>query len=160
MTAMRFLNLITDPGDEPTPTLVRLVKTSERKEVLSEVIQAKYEPLFNEIDVTRATLGQLEQAFGRLYKVEGDTRRKAITFFLHATQFAGIPLSTFITNKTKAPRTVAKPNGRAPVRRSRPAPQATQAINETPELDRSNSERHGKRDVEDSGTTERWNTDG
>jgi hypothetical protein len=122
MTAMRFLGLITDPGDEPTPILERMVKADQRRQVLREVLEDRYESLFQAVDVSRATHGQLEQAFARVYKVDGETRRKSMSFFLHAAHFAEIPISTFITNKTKAPRSTAKPTNRAPVRRSRPTP--------------------------------------
>lgn len=111
MLALRFLGLIDADTDEPTAVLERLVDSSQRTEALRELLHDVYRPVFQATDLTRATAGHLEQAFNGEFKVEGDTRRKAITFFTHAAKAAEIELSPFILNKSKT-RSVTPKNGR------------------------------------------------
>lgn len=102
MAALRFLGLIDSDTNEPTPTLERLVDPTQRKATLAELLDKQYAGLTESgVDLSRTTPGRLEQTFGSLYKVEGETRRKAVTFFVHAAKFAEIPLSSQITAKTR-----------------------------------------------------------
>jgi hypothetical protein len=113
MTSLRFLGLITLDTNEPTDLLERLVDPNQRKEILAQLLRERYAPVLADIDLARGVMGHLEQSFGRHYKLENETRRKAITFLLHAAQYAGIPLSNQLSTKTK-PR---QAGGRAGVRR-------------------------------------------
>jgi hypothetical protein len=96
---MRFLGLLKGE-DEPTPALHSLVKGSEeeRKEKLKKVIEGCYSELIA-IDLTKATRAHFEEKLGELYGVTGDTRVKAVRFFLAAAAYVGIPLSPFIVPK-------------------------------------------------------------
>ena len=51
------------------------------------------------IDLTKATRSHFEEKLGELYNVSGDTRVKAVRFFLNAAEYASIPLSVFIVPK-------------------------------------------------------------
>lgn len=107
--ALRFLHLINEK-DEPTPTLAELVDPAQRKATLRQVIQQGYAPLFNSgLDLSRTTLGHVADALGKTYKVEGDTRRKGVTFLIHAAQYAELPLSSVITSKAKPRRAAPRP---------------------------------------------------
>jgi hypothetical protein len=121
MAALRFLGLIT-PENKPTPMLERLVDPTERKAALKELLDERYAGLSERgVDVSRTTPGYLERAFGELYNVDGETRRKAVTFYVHAAQFADIPLSQHVTAKTRQRRA---PTGRTRAKPGQPAPPA------------------------------------
>lgn len=103
---LKFLGLIKG-DDEPTPLLDDLVKGSEdeRKIKLKKLIETRYADLIA-IDLTKATRAHFEESMGELYGVTGDTRGKAVRFFLSAATYLGIPLSPFI-----APEKPGKSNG-------------------------------------------------
>ena len=97
--ALKFFGLLKGE-DEPTPLLDDLVKGTEeeRKAKLKKAIAAAYADLIA-IDLTKATRSHFEEKLGELYNTSGDTRVKAVRFFLNAAEYAGIPLSTFIVPK-------------------------------------------------------------
>jgi hypothetical protein len=126
---MKFLGLLKGE-DEPTPVLDDLVKGSEdeRKAKLRSVVQERYAELIA-IDLTKATRAHFEEVMGELYAVTGDTRQKAVRFFLNAAEYVGIPLSAFIAPKKgtngKPKRANGKPRAtarRTPVFPVPPAP--------------------------------------
>src|SRR5262249_22988528 len=80
-------------------------------------------------DVERATMGQLDEALSSSYNVTGETRGKAIRFFLGAAKYAEIPLSRHLSNGTPPP-VKKKANG---VRRSQQTAQPTVASPPAPE---------------------------
>jgi hypothetical protein len=103
--ALRFFGLLKGE-DEPTPLLDELVKGTdeERKAKLTKVVRDAYSELIA-IDLTKATKNHFEEKLGELYNVTGDTRVKAVRFFIGAAQYVGISLSAFIVPKDgKAPR--------------------------------------------------------
>jgi hypothetical protein len=100
MAALRFFSLIRD-DNSPTTTLEELAQgdREQRKAIFRQLLQANYPTVF-ELDLERATQGQLEEAFKR-YKLTGETARKAVTFFVHAARYADVPLSQFIASRIK-----------------------------------------------------------
>lgn len=97
--ALKFFGFL--KGDEePTALLDDVVKGSEeeRKQKLSKAISDGYADLIS-IDLTKATRSHFEEKLGELYNVSGDTRVKAVRFFISAATYAGIPLSSFILPK-------------------------------------------------------------
>jgi hypothetical protein len=90
---MRFLGLI-NANSEPTPTLEGLVTGTEdeRKEKLKAVLQNRYSELFA-LDLQKTTPHQLSQKMAEAYNVAGDTRDRAVRFFLSAAEYSGISLS-------------------------------------------------------------------
>lgn len=115
MGALRFLGLIQGDGNEPTETLERLAQPTQRKQALAEVLQECYAALFvgANVDLARTTIGHLDKAFGEQYDVDGEPRRKAVTFLVHAAQFAEMSLSTSVTGKTRQRRAPTKTTTRA-----------------------------------------------
>lgn len=99
-SGMKFLGLITNDSD-PTPVLQDLVTGSEddRKEKLKAVLKDRYADLFA-LDLAKTTPNQLSQKMGDLYQVNGDTREKAVRFFLSAVSYVGLPVSPLF-KKTK-----------------------------------------------------------
>jgi len=95
----KFLGLL-EGEDEPTRVLEDLVTGSEeeRKAKLKKVIEDRYADLIS-IDLTKATRAHFEEKLGELYGVTGDTRVKAVRFFLSASAYVGIELSAFISPK-------------------------------------------------------------
>ena len=116
ITALKFLNL-TDFNGHPMPPLRSLVDaygTDVWPERLGGIIRTAFSPIFT-LDLETATPGQFNETFSREFDGEGDTMRKAVTFFVNAVREADIPISTYIM-KNKKPRT-----GAAKKRASKPA---------------------------------------
>lgn len=101
LAALRFLGLIDEDG-KPLPALVAVAVPDEeaRKTVLRRIIADKYSQLFA-LDLVKTTPSELAEKMGAAYSVTGDTREKAIRFFLAATSYLGIPLSPLL-NRDKA----------------------------------------------------------
>lgn len=110
-TGMRFLGLIDQDG-KPTVDLEQLATVDEnaRKKKLLDIFQLRYFDLFA-LDLRKTTPAELEQRMGDVYGVTGDTRSKAVRFFLSAVEYLGIELSPYFAAK--------KPNG-SPTRRNKP----------------------------------------
>jgi hypothetical protein len=108
--ALRFFELLKG-DDEPTALLADLVKGTEeeRKTKFKKVAEIAYSELIA-IDLKTATRAHFEESLGELYNVTGDTRVKAVRFFLSAAAYIGLPLGAFIvpkdgkTNGSRRPR--------------------------------------------------------
>ncbi len=83
-----------DEHGRPTDTLKRLVsETDARPSIIGDILRAKYpEAIALGKDATQS---QLDDVFREYPGISGSTTRKAITFYLHAARFAGIPTSPF-----------------------------------------------------------------
>jgi hypothetical protein len=121
MSALKFLGLIDDAG-LPSSALIALAipNEEERKKQFEGILRERYAPLFA-LDLTKVTPTQLSQQMSASYGVAGDTREKAIRFFLGAAHYLGIPLSRFV----KVPQSGGG-NGaprRRKARKAKPAPE-------------------------------------
>lgn len=95
MMALRFFCLI-DDNDQPTPALARLVDGKDkRSEHIGALLRHCYKAIIDR-DLTKTTPKMLNEMFDD-YNVAGDTKRKAIAFFLRAAQFAEVPLHPLLT---------------------------------------------------------------
>src|SRR5579862_1350879 len=108
MGAYRYFMLVNE-RDESTEALAALTNPNKRAATLKDLIGVQYLFVLEKVgDITKCTLKMLEDAFGEVYSVTGDTRQKAITFFLKAAQFADMPLSPYLLtqlrNEAKKPR--------------------------------------------------------
>ena len=107
IAAAKTLGLIDEAG-VPSPDLVALVTApAERKIVIKRVWERTYADILNNVDISRATADQLSEAFSTLGMV-GDTRAKAIIFFIHGAKFAEIPLSVHIAKGVRRVRGPAR----------------------------------------------------
>jgi hypothetical protein len=96
---MRFLGLITGESD-PTQLLEDLVTGSEeeRKQKLKAILEDRYAAIFA-LDLMKTTPIQLSLKMGEQYQVSGDTRDRAVRFFLAAVNYVGIPISPLFRSK-------------------------------------------------------------
>lgn len=104
LATLRFMGQI-DSASAPTDLLKRLVNargTDDWPQELAEQIKRAYAPLF-ELQLETASPAQFNEKFRAAFPCEGDTLRKAMSFFLNACRDAKIPISTFIM-KNKKPR--------------------------------------------------------
>jgi hypothetical protein len=83
-----------DEHGRPTETLKRLVAEPDaRPSIIADLLRQHYpEAVALGQDATQA---QLDEVFRRYSGISGATTRKAMTFYLHAAKFAGIPTSPF-----------------------------------------------------------------
>ena len=104
MSALRFLNLI-DASAVPTIPLKELVgaRGTIRSDILKKISRESFTFLGSStFESEKATYSQLEEVFNELYQVDRDVARKCIKFFTELAGDAGIPLSPFITKKSKS----------------------------------------------------------
>jgi hypothetical protein len=96
--ALRFLGLVTDDG-LPTDALRTLARTDpqQRPKQFANVLKSAYGTLTT-LDLTKATPGSFDSEM-RKFGQEGETHRKASSFFLQAAKWAGIPLSPLLMKK-------------------------------------------------------------
>jgi hypothetical protein len=96
--ALRFLGLIGEEG-LTTPALRSLAEadSQHRPALFKAVMKNAYAGLMA-LDLTKATPGSFDAEM-RKYGLEGDTHRKASSFFLQAARWAGIPLSPLLVKK-------------------------------------------------------------
>ena len=100
MMAFRFLGLINDK-DEPTDVLRELVeKKSDRALEIRNIIEDAYVDLLGDHDLTKTTPKMLDEAMSQ-YNVGGDTRRKAVAFFLRAAKYAEMPMHPLLAAQTR-----------------------------------------------------------
>ncbi len=93
-SAYRFFGLI-DDNSKPTMILLNLLqKTDERPATMAGLLRHSYPDVMAH-DLTTLTQPMLDELIEK-YNVSGATKKKAITFFLQAAKYAGIPLSPFI----------------------------------------------------------------
>jgi hypothetical protein len=101
LAAFRFLGLI-DDGHCPTAPLREMAARPEtRRPALRAAIEQHYQPLMA-LELTRSSPRQFEEAVRSLYGLGVATHRKAVSFFLQAAQYAGIPLSPLLKAKTRS----------------------------------------------------------
>jgi hypothetical protein len=105
MMALRFFNLV-DEDDKPMPALHRLVDapSEKRPEQIGALLRYAYHDII-EHDLTKMTPKMLDEAMEN-YHVNGDTKRKAVTFFLQAARFADLPMHPLLSGaiRNSAPR--------------------------------------------------------
>jgi len=93
MAALRGLSLINDEGTV-APSLIDLVQQpNSRKAILRQILMGRY-PEAVRLGESNATQAELEDSF-RPFGITGTTLRKAVAFYLHAAEFAEIPVSPF-----------------------------------------------------------------
>jgi hypothetical protein len=137
MAALRFLDLI-DANGKPTEHLRPLVmaRGDSRAKLLRELTAGAYDFVVNgSLDLESATYAQLGEIFNNTFQMTDDVSRKCVKFFIALSGEAGMPLSPFITRRTRAARSVTgtkkparKPTGRT--NRNALVPQVTEEIPE------------------------------
>jgi hypothetical protein len=120
LAALRWLDLVGDDG-ELRPTLIKLVQEPySRTQTIAGLLEDRYGPVVA-LGKTNATQGQLEEAF-RAYGLSGSTVRKAIAFYLHAADYAGLPVSPhFRIPPARGSNVAAKPKRKSSTSQTPPA---------------------------------------
>jgi len=117
IAGFKFLGLISDNG-QPTSDLKEIAVADEaaRKRAMQRILKQRYTELFA-LDLTKATAAQLYEKIGTAYNVGGDTREKAVRFFLAAVKYAELPLGRLLLQAKAATggasrkrRTVGRPS--------------------------------------------------
>jgi hypothetical protein len=117
--AFRFLGLM-DEAQCPSAELRELIgKKESRRPLLRRILEKNYATLVA-MDLSRTSPHQLEEAM-RQYGLTGATHKKALSFFLQAAQYAGLPLSVLLRAKIRG-------SGGGPRQRRAPAVEAVAAI--------------------------------
>ncbi len=99
MMALRFFGLVNDE-DKPTPALQRFVDQKQRRqEHIAALLRYSYRDLIDR-DLTKMTPRMLDEAMEQ-YHVTGETKRKAVTFFLQAAKFAELPLHPLLSGQIR-----------------------------------------------------------
>ena len=99
MAGLRFLGLL--KGDVPQPELEALVeaKGDERRALLASIFCNAYE-MVDFDSLRRATPAMLTEWF-RAYGLDGDTLRKAESFFINGCKTVDVPLSNALKKKAR-----------------------------------------------------------
>lgn len=102
--SLRYMKLVND-ADEPTDALKRLVKAQgdDRKVLLRELFNQTYSCLNGKVDLANTTPQKLRAAFADL-GAQGETVEKMISFLIGLGKVAGVPLSPYLTTRTRGPR--------------------------------------------------------
>jgi hypothetical protein len=99
LMAFRFFDLV-DDQDRPTDLLRGLVEDKDnRTGVLTTILNSSYTALIDH-DLTKMTPKMLEDEMER-YNVTGDTKRKAVTFFLRAAKYVGMPMHPLLSSMVR-----------------------------------------------------------
>src|SRR5579862_3142340 len=100
LMALRFFGLV-DEGDRPTEALHDFVasKGADRSAQFAVLLNIAYSDLLAH-DLTKMTPKMLDDAMEQ-YGVAGETKRKAVTFFLKAAKFAGIPMHPLLSSQVR-----------------------------------------------------------
>lgn len=122
LMAFRFLGLV-DDNDVPTEQLRHYVEAKDlRPQIMAALLNVAYADLLRH-DLTKMTPKMVEDEIEG-YRVTGETKRKAVTFFLRAAKFAEMPmhplLSSMVRNtlprgKRKKKGAVLEINGRSEI---------------------------------------------
>jgi hypothetical protein len=129
LSGLRWLELINDDG-RLTDAFVQLAEADEadRKAAIASLLRSRYGPII-ELGTQNATQLELEDAFKAEFGAQGETRRKAIAFYLKAAAYAGVPVS----RNWKPPRsTVVRSTGRKVGSRRTAGDQTDPTVNSHP----------------------------
>jgi hypothetical protein len=132
MAALRFLGLI-DANGKPTEQLRPLViaRGEPKAKLLRELASDSYEFVVKSpLDLESATYAQLGEIFSNTFQMTDDVSRKCVKFFIDMSGDAGMPLSPFITRRTRSTVGGKKVARKAPGRTNRNAlvPQAAEEM--------------------------------
>ncbi len=133
MAALRFLGLI-DANGKPLERLKSLVNArgEQRSDLLRNMASDAFDFVFNShLDLESATYAQLQEIFHSTFQLTEDVSRKCVKFFIALSGEAGVPLSPFITRRTRSAPGIKSP-GRKMSRRTNRNGIVPQEVSEIP----------------------------
>ncbi|OGO23830.1 MAG: hypothetical protein A2144_09335 [Chloroflexi bacterium RBG_16_50_9] len=107
MAALRFLGLI-DANGKPMDRLKSLVaaKGEQKTQLLRDVAYDAFGfALRSSLELESATYSQLVEVFHNTFQLTDDVSRKCVKFFIALVSDASMPLSPFITKRTRGSHT-------------------------------------------------------
>jgi hypothetical protein len=100
LSAYKFLGLMNEQTG-PTESLKQLVEhRATPGPLLKKIITEKYSPILKH-DLATMTTTMLNAEFEAAFKVEGETKKKGVRFFLQAAKANGFTLSKFLLDQTR-----------------------------------------------------------
>jgi Family of unknown function (DUF5343) len=100
MGAYRFFGLI-DDQNKPTKRLHDLVAHRDKpNDYVKSILEEKYAEVIKH-NLSTMTEALIDEYFEDVFGVQGDTKRKCITFFLQAAKAVQIPLSKFLQSQVR-----------------------------------------------------------
>ena len=96
LSALRSFELI-GQDKEVTSALKELVKNPDGRPAMIADLLRRFYPEVVELGQNNGTVAQLDEVFRTKYGLSGNTIRKATAFYMHAAQYAGVPLSVHWT---------------------------------------------------------------
>jgi Family of unknown function (DUF5343) len=112
ISAFKFLGFIDSEGNTQA-SLRKYVdaeeNSEEEKQLMAEMLKARYSRLFESVDLQSATPKQLIDAIAS-YGTSGATKDRAVRFFLKAADHAKVPLSSRLTTGMRS-RSTGSANG-------------------------------------------------
>jgi hypothetical protein len=124
LAALRGLGLMGDDGRVTDRLLALVQRPNERKALIAEILRERY-PEAIALGEANATQDELAEQFKRS-GITGATLRKAIAFYLHASNFAGIPVSPFFKTPSVSE---SRTSGRRRPTRTKAVPKSKQPAN-------------------------------
>jgi hypothetical protein len=104
LASYKFLGLVDDSG-RPQELLATLVTDKEHRSArVEKLLRSAYPEILGKHDLAKMTAKMLEDEFETAYGVQGDTKRKGITFLLQAAKAAQMPLSGFLESQVRVVR--------------------------------------------------------
>ncbi|MDX2275458.1 MAG: DUF5343 domain-containing protein [Hyphomonadaceae bacterium] len=102
IAAFQFLGLADEKGTtcDSTRNLVASLDEAHWPQSLASVLRNAYAPIF-EIDLTIATLHQLNEQFATSYGVRGEAARRTVFFFVSAARDAKMELSNYLFENSR-----------------------------------------------------------
>jgi hypothetical protein len=101
LSAYKFLGLMNDASG-PTESLRELVQHRATPGVtMKKIIEAKYKAILTH-DLSIMTTTMLNSEFETAFGIDGETKKKAVRFFLQAAKANGFTLSKFLLDQTRA----------------------------------------------------------
>ena len=133
LAGLKWLGLLTETG-EVKGTFIDLVnaKLETKPSLILAVLLDKY-PIANRLGATNGTHKQLEDAFDAMGVGGAVTRRKAISFYLHAAKFATLPVSNFFKAVRTGTSRLGKKTGPRRNKNVPPAPEGGGATVQAPQ---------------------------
>lgn len=121
--ALSFLELIDPNTSEPTEKLLALLKAEGEgsKVLLREIVKKAYQPVFGDLDLELATLGQVQEHFRR-FGAENNVGHKCLSFFLALSKDAGIALSPNLLTRSRLGAVQKASSSVLPARNTRVSP--------------------------------------
>lgn len=121
LAATRSFGLVSGSEHTVTPLLTKLVtEPTSRPGIIEDLLRTHYAPVV-ELAGTNATYKALSDLWREQFGQDGETRRKAITFYKQAAHYAEVPVSPHWDTGTTRPSSPTKPKARK-ARKSTPKP--------------------------------------